>query len=70
LNVISDGLIALTQDEGLNPDCFYGVPEGATKLAIVTQSKWAQFAPNYGQGSHCLPMGRAQPKEHGDPKDR
>lgn len=51
-------------------DCFYGVPEGATRLGIVTQCKWAEESPNYARGSHVLPMGRGKPKEHGDPKDK
>jgi len=52
------------------PDCFYGVPEGATKLAIITQHEWAKQSENYAKGSHSIPMGRAKPKEHGDPKDK
>jgi len=51
-------------------DCFYGVPEGATRLAVITQNKWATESPNYAPGSHVLPMGRGKPKEHGDPKDK
>jgi len=27
-------------------------------------------SPNYGLGSHILPMGRGKPKDHGEPKDR
>lgn len=67
---LSDFVIKFTQDLGLNPDCFFGVPEGATKLGIITQHKWAKQSPNYGQESHILPMGRGKPKEHGDIKDR
>jgi len=52
------------------PDCFYGVPEGATKLAIITQYKWAKSRPSFGPGSHVVPMGRAKPKDHGVPKDK
>ena len=53
-----------------NPLCLYGVPEGATKAAIVAQMKWAKLSQGYGEGSHPVPMGRAKPKEHGMPKDR
>lgn len=53
-----------------SPLCLYGVPEGATKAAIVAQMKWAKLAEGYGEGSHPVPMGRAKPKEHGMPKDR
>jgi orotate phosphoribosyltransferase len=52
------------------PDCFYGVPEGATKLGMLCQYFWAKNSPAYGRGSHVLPMGRAKPKEHGAPQDR
>jgi len=69
-NQLSDFLVLFCQDQSLEPDCFFGVPEGATKLAFLTQNKLAWLSSNYGPGSHCLPMGRAQPKNHGDPKDR
>lgn len=51
-------------------DTFYGVPEGATKLGVLTQFHWAKQQPNYGAGSHVLAMGRAKPKDHGAPKDK
>jgi len=51
-------------------DTFYGVPEGATKLGVLTQFHWAKKQPDYARGSHALAMGRAKPKEHGAPKDR
>jgi orotate phosphoribosyltransferase len=57
-------------DLGLEVDTFYGVPEGATKLGLLTQSRWAQQQSDYGEGSHTLAMGRAKPKDHGAPKDR
>ncbi len=53
-----------------SPDCFYGVPEGATKLGILTQYKWAKSSRQYAVGSHPLPMGRGKPKEHGLPRDK
>lgn len=52
------------------PECFYGVPEGATKLGILTQYKWAKLQSNFSQGSHVLCMGRGKPKEHGVAKDK
>ncbi|MFX1596715.1 MAG: hypothetical protein ACFFBK_11705, partial [Promethearchaeota archaeon] len=55
---------------GLKPRSFYGVPEGATKLGIITQYKWARKQKNYSPGNYSLPMGRGNQKEHGDPKDR
>lgn len=51
-------------------DTFYGVPEGATKLAVISQYKWAQKSSEYSKGSHVLAMGRAKPKDHGEAKDK
>ncbi len=51
-------------------DTFYGVPEGATKLGVLTQFHWAKKQLNYAPGSHALAMGRAKPKEHGASRDR
>jgi orotate phosphoribosyltransferase len=70
LDILSDYVISFTKQLGLNPDCFYGVPEGATKLAIVTQFKWARDSNMYAPGSHAMPMGRGAPKSHGSPYDR
>jgi orotate phosphoribosyltransferase len=58
------------KDQGLNPDCFYGVPEGATPLGIVTQLRWVNEERNITQGGYVLPMGRGKPKEHGDPANK
>ncbi|VVB78350.1 Orotate phosphoribosyltransferase [uncultured archaeon] len=70
MDELSDYVINFVTSRGLKPNCFYGVPEGATKLGIITQFKWAKQSDFYDKGSHSLPMGRAKPKEHGDPKDR
>ena len=63
-------VMAFSVQHGLNPDTFYGVPAGATKLAVLTQYLWAKGDANYGKGSHALSIGREKPKEHGDPNDR
>lgn len=70
MDELSGFVVGFVQEQGLEPDCFYGVPEGATKLAVITQYKWAKMQAGYGQGSHSLVMGRGKPKEHGAPKDR
>ncbi len=67
---LTDFVIDFVKDKNLQPDCFYGVPEGATKLAILVQYKWAKKSPLYGPFSHILAMGRGKPKDHGDEKDR
>ena len=70
LDKLTDYVISFVENLNLKPDCFYGVPEGATKLALITQYKWARKSSDYGPGSHVLSMGRGKPKDHGDPKDR
>ncbi len=70
IDKLSNFLISFVKELDLNPDCFYGVPEGATKLGIVTQYKWAKSQLNYKKGAYSLSMGRAKPKDHGNPKDK
>jgi len=70
IDKLTDYLIDFVSSLELKPDCFYGVPEGATKLGIITQFKWAKVQSDYGQNEYKLAMGRAKPKEHGDPKDK
>ena len=67
---LTEFVIAFTKDLGLHPDCFYGVPEGATKLGVITQFKYATYSGNIGVKEYPLPMGRGKPKYHGDPKDK
>ncbi len=69
--ILAHYILEFVSEIGLMPDCFYGVPEGATKVALLTQYLWAKDYSNvYGVGTHCLPMGRGKPKEHGEAKDR
>ena len=70
IDQLTDFIISFVKFLNLTPDCFYGVPEGATKLGIITQLKWAKEQSNYSKGTYLLPMGRGKLKEHGDPKDR
>ena len=70
LDQLTDYILLFIDYLGLKPLCFYGVPEGATKLGIITQYKWARRQKNYNSGIYPLSMGRAKQKEHGDPKDR
>jgi len=56
--------------KGIGFDTIYGVPEGATKLAILAQDKWAKGRDDFAKGSHVLAMGRGGGKKaHGDKKD-
>jgi|GEM_PF-237392 len=70
LDQTAEYLVDFIQDLGLTPDTIYGVPEGATKLAILAQHKWAMLSETYGAGSHVLAMGRAKPKLHGALRDK
>ncbi|MGM5487807.1 MAG: hypothetical protein ACQESG_02570 [Nanobdellota archaeon] len=70
LDQLTDFVLDFAHDKGIEPDCFYGVPEGATKLGLFTQYKWATRSPSYGKHSHALPMGRGNPKQHGAKRDR
>jgi len=69
-NKLAEYLIEFVKTNNLQVDTFYGVPEGATKLGIITQDKYAKQSEGYGKGSHVLAMGRAKPKDHGAPKDK
>lgn len=70
LDKLSDFLMAFAQDNNLKPDSFYGVPEGATKLCVLSTYKWAKTQNGFAPGSHVLPMGRGKPKEHGAAQDK
>jgi len=62
INYLKDNFSQLT--------CLLGVPEGATKLAIIIDFQMALNSGVLAQGSHPLPMLRGKPKEHGSPADR
>ncbi|MBI2665776.1 hypothetical protein HYX12_04100, partial [Candidatus Woesearchaeota archaeon] len=68
MDLLTDQIIYFTRQLGLNPDCFYGVPEGATPVGLLTQFKWALRSGN--PEKYSLAMGRGKAKEHGASKDR
>jgi orotate phosphoribosyltransferase len=70
LDKVTDYIIDFIGYIGAKPRCIYGVPDGATKWAVVSQMKWAKSRPDFGKGKYPVPMGRSKPKEHGVPKDR
>ncbi|MBS3095337.1 hypothetical protein J4231_01535 [Candidatus Woesearchaeota archaeon] len=70
LDEATDQVVGKILDSGVEFDCVYGVPEGATKLALLTQYKLARCSGSYGHGSHVMAMGRGNVKEHGKPEDR
>lgn len=62
-----DSLVADKSISGYNE--IVGVPEGATKLAVISNYIRACESGSLSPGSHPLPMMRGQSKRHGDPKD-
>lgn len=66
---LADFIIDFLESKGLGVDTFYGVPDGATKIGLITQFKYAQRA-GVKKGSHVLAMGRKTPKDHGAAKDK
>ena len=70
LDRLTDHLCGFLTRLALPFDTLYGVPEGASKTALIAALKLARMDPRFAKGSHTLAMGRAAPKSHGDPKDR
>ncbi|MFO8015661.1 MAG: hypothetical protein R6U32_01010 [Candidatus Woesearchaeota archaeon] len=54
------------QDNDIDFDYVYGVPAGATKLAVAVNYNLGLR----GRPDHKIIIGREKPKEHGDPRDR
>lgn len=69
MDKLTDYILAFLDAEKLSPLTLYGVPEGASKTAIVAQYKRA-MRDGARAGSHPLSMGRAKPKPHGELADR
>jgi len=66
LGTLCDHLLDYLEDQKIEYDCLFGVPEGATKTATIANYKRMERTGK----TQSLPMGRANPKTHGDPKDR
>jgi len=64
---LTDFVLAFADEKSISADYFYGVPEGATKLAVILNYKKGKLDNN---GNQALVIGRGKPKEHGDPKDK
>lgn len=72
LNLLARMVVDFAIEKELQPHCFYGVKEGATKLGVITQMRWALAHAGVGTDDERVlnvPMGRGKAKEHGDPKD-
>lgn len=67
MDELTDFVLTFAEEKGVSADYFYGVPEGATKLAVILNYKKGKIDNNENQ---ALVIGRGKPKEHGDPKDK
>lgn len=65
-NKLVNFVLAFVRYKDWEPDLFYGVPEGATKLGLFLTDAHAKIV-----GRNLpLVMGRGRPKAHGEAKDR
>ncbi len=70
-DILSNYVIRFIKSKGLQVDTIYGVPEGATKLAVITQFKYSKDKnPVVREGDFVLAMGRGKIKDHGSADDR
>lgn len=69
LNKLTGFIVDFITTNKIKVDTIYGVPEGATKMAVIAGMKLAQKR-KCTKGTHIIAMGRAKPKEHGMAKDR
>ncbi|MFT4303162.1 MAG: orotate phosphoribosyltransferase [Candidatus Woesearchaeota archaeon] len=67
---LAEYVVRFTKSHNIYVDTFYGVPEGATKIGILSQLYYAKSSKNFSIGSHVLAMGRAKVKEHGALQDK
>lgn len=70
LDQLTDFIAQYIEDQALDCDTLYGVPEGASKTAVIAAFKLAKRRPDLTEGQRVIAMGRAKPKPHGDPQDR
>lgn len=70
IDQLSDFVLQFVAAQGIEVDCYYGTPDGATKLAVLCQYKFASAQPDFVEGKYPLAMGRKTPKDHGQPQDR
>lgn len=67
-DILTDYIISFIEHHRIDATCVYGVPDGATKAAIITTFKLG-IHPG-AREDYFLAQGRAEPKEHGDSKDK
>ena len=67
---LTEHVLRFIVQNNLHPDCFYGVPEGGTKLGLFIQYFYAKGQRDFKTRPYTLAMGRGKPKERGPTKDR
>jgi orotate phosphoribosyltransferase len=70
VHIVSGYVLEFAKLEGLEPDCYYGVPAGANALAAIVQYRWGTSHEDFMERNYPLAMGREKPKDHGDPADK
>jgi orotate phosphoribosyltransferase len=70
VQLISGYILGFAKLEGLEPNCYYGVPAGAPSLGVVTQYRWVTSHEDFMERHYPLSVGRENPKDHGKPKDK
>ncbi len=70
IDQVANYLLSFVAQKNLAVDCFYGIPEGGTKLALITQYKMVMAREKGPAALRPLPMGRGRPKEHGPIESR
>jgi len=68
IDKLCDYLINFIDDNEIEFDCLFGIPEGATKIAVITQYKYAKRCKK--KRDFLLAMGRGKIKDHGLLEDR
>ncbi|MGE0172205.1 MAG: hypothetical protein AB7T49_05450 [Oligoflexales bacterium] len=69
LDMVTNKIVGFIAANKLKVDSIYGVPEGATKAAVLAAFKHAKQSPEFALNTHIIPMGRGKKKEHGLPED-
>jgi orotate phosphoribosyltransferase len=68
--LLSNYILKFAKSKGLEPNCYYGVPAGATGIGTITQYRWALSHEDFLETNYPIVIGRENPKDHGDPADK
>jgi len=70
IDKLTEYILLFVEELNFKPDSFIAVPEGATKLGLLTQYKWARRQKDFKKRNYILSMARGKIKKHGEPKDK